>query len=126
MVRLGFIYFTTVLRTIGGDEMEEVLLTVPDPREDGLPWKVLIVDSPATHYGSGSKTGKGANAIHQAMSVVPNGDTEEMDDYLVTIPDTAMPGSTVRWSPPGTSRRYDFIVPPNAARTLNVATPRAR
>eukprot|EP01043_Picozoa_sp_COSAG02_P095834 COSAG02_NODE_32164_length_521_cov_0.732227_1_plen_109_part_10 len=97
--------------TGGGDELEEVLLTVPPPREDGLPWRVLIVDSPTAVQGSGSQRRKRPTAIHRPISVVPNEATAQEDDYTVTIPDAANPGDTVRWSPPGTSRRYDFIVP---------------
>ena len=102
--------------------MEEVLLTVPPARDDGLPWRVLVVDSPVGKI----ERDKTSNLIHHAVTVVPNKGTPEDDDYLVTIPDAANTGDTVRWVPPGTSRRLDFIVPPNAARTLNVATPRNR
>ena len=108
--------------TAGQDNLEEVLLTVPPARDDGLPWRVLVVDSPT----SKNERDKTSNLIHHAVSVVPNDGTAVDDDYLVTIPDAANPGDTVRWAPPGTSRRLDFIVPPNAARTLNVATPRKR
>ena len=107
-----------------GDELEQVLLTVPPPREDGLPWRVLIVDPPTGEQGSGSQRRKQPTTIHSPISVVPNEATGEEDDYTVVIPDAANAGDTVRWSPPGMSRRYDFIVPPNAARSLNVATPR--
>ena len=107
-----------------GDELEEVLLTVPPAREDGLPWRVLIVDAPTAEQRSGSQRRKHPTTIHRPISVVPNEVTAEEDDYTITIPDAANAGDTVRWSPPGASRRYDFIVPPNAARSLNVATPR--
>ena len=123
---LPVLHRNVALGADGGDKLEEVLLTVPPPREDNLPWRVLIVDPPTTGEGSGSERAKRRSAIHRPVSVVANEGTAETDDYMVTIPDAAKPGDTVRWAPPGASRQYDFIVPPNAARTLNVATPRSR
>ena len=112
----------------GADEAvnaEEILLTVPPPRPDGLPWHILNVQP----------NSKPKKPVHTPLLVVPNEATTAEDDFLVTIPEDAKAGETVRWAPPpgggeggddtmGSSKRYDFIVPPDAPRTLNVATPR--
>lgn len=101
----------------------EVVLTVPPPAEDGRPWEVLNVAPPPPDHPA-TKSSK-PKTVHTPLSVTPNDATEDVDDFLITIPDEATEGETVRWMPPGSStgRRFDFLVPRDAPRVLVVKPP---
>ena len=90
-------------------------LTVPANPAPGQSWEVLNVLPNSRHEQARSPF-----IVHKPLAVVENRERE--GHWLVTVPDEAVEGETVRVTLPG-GRRVDFLVPAGAERTFNVAAP---